>query len=27
VTAETVRGGDVDLLYKGTEAHRQQAGE
>jgi len=27
VTAETVRGGDVDLLYKDTEAHRQQAGE
>jgi len=27
VTAETVRGGDVDLLYKNAEAHRQQAGE
>lgn len=26
VTAETVRGGDVDLLYKDNE-HRQQAGE
>jgi ATP-dependent Clp protease ATP-binding subunit ClpX len=27
VTAETVRGGDVDLLYKDAKAHRQQAGE
>ncbi|MDP3009992.1 MAG: ATP-dependent Clp protease ATP-binding subunit ClpX [Methylococcales bacterium] len=27
VTAETVRGGDVDLLYKDAEARRQQAGE
>jgi ATP-dependent Clp protease ATP-binding subunit ClpX len=27
VTVETVRGGDVDLLYKDAEAHRQQAGE
>jgi ATP-dependent Clp protease ATP-binding subunit ClpX len=27
VTAETVRGGEVDLLYKNAEQQRQQAGE
>jgi ATP-dependent Clp protease ATP-binding subunit ClpX len=27
VTAKTVRGGDVDLLYKNDEQHRQQAGK
>jgi ATP-dependent Clp protease ATP-binding subunit ClpX len=27
VTAETVRDGEVNLLYKDAEQHRQQAGE